>query len=384
MNEQRRLLQRPRNPYRPATVAEMALQLAGDRYRREGRELDPTVRIESIDRIQQAEVGDLDEIVEGFSASREPSGEVTGERQEALDELLSSSGIGEPAEEFHGPIRVAGRPVSLAHGVFIGDRVRNRIAGLPSSPETKRGSTVSPWITVQDQLSRSLGRGHSVAGTSVPNVISKDPSLVVISSCKASACGEESSKRIPASSTAIRTSSTASKGNCSSAAALAATTRKIWSASGRAATFTVMGVERSSTGSTYTRSAFDGDLRARRGRGGSYRARDRGSHDGHVDGPRGCWRARPCNRTGTPRARSRDDPGWTIEGRPRPHRGRLRGLERTRRDRRLSQARSRAGRRAGARCAGCVPGGEAPRPDRARALDRARADRRRPPLRVAG
>jgi hypothetical protein len=93
---------------------------------------------------------------------------VTGERQEALDELLSSSRIREPAEEFDGSIRIAGRPIFLAHGVFMGDRVRNRIAGLPSSPETKRGFTVSPWITVQDQLSRSLGRGHSVAGTSVP------------------------------------------------------------------------------------------------------------------------------------------------------------------------------------------------------------------------
>src|SRR5439155_13695940 len=257
----------------------------------------------------QAEVGDLDQIFDRFTPPREPAREMTGEREEALDELLSNGKIGKLPEQLDGSVRVVRRPIVLAHGVFMGDRVRNRIAGLPSSLDRNCGFRVSPWITVHDQLSRSAARGHPAAGASVPIVISRESSLVVISSWSASASGDDSSRRIPASSTAIRTSSTASNGSWRRAAALAATTRRMWRVSGCAATLTVIGVERSSTGSTYTRPTVTRDLRADHERGSSGRARDRGTHAGDVVGPRGFGRARSGDRSGAPRARWRDGTG---------------------------------------------------------------------------
>jgi len=148
MNEQRRFLQRAWDSDRPATVPEMALQLAGDRHGSEGRELDPSLRIEPVDRIQQAEVGHLDQILDGFPPPREPPGEMTGERHEALGQLLPNRRIRKPSEQLDGSVRVVRRPIVLAHGAFTGGRVRNRTGdaihrGGREGREARRSEPVS-------------------------------------------------------------------------------------------------------------------------------------------------------------------------------------------------------------------------------------------------
>ena len=52
----------------PALVAEVALDLADDRRGRVGRELDPAVEVETVDRLEQADGADLNQIVERFAA----------------------------------------------------------------------------------------------------------------------------------------------------------------------------------------------------------------------------------------------------------------------------------------------------------------------------
>src|SRR6266516_4067736 len=56
------LLQAARHPHRPALVAEVALDLADDVRRRVGRQLDPSVEVEAVDRLDQADRADLDEV----------------------------------------------------------------------------------------------------------------------------------------------------------------------------------------------------------------------------------------------------------------------------------------------------------------------------------
>ena len=46
-------------------------------------------RVEAVDRLQQPERGDLDQVVERLAAALVAAGELAGERQEALDELLA-------------------------------------------------------------------------------------------------------------------------------------------------------------------------------------------------------------------------------------------------------------------------------------------------------
>ena len=73
------LLRPARHPDRPRLVAEVALQLAFDGRGRERRELEAAFGIEALDRLQHAEVRDLQEIVERLAAVREPAREVRRE-----------------------------------------------------------------------------------------------------------------------------------------------------------------------------------------------------------------------------------------------------------------------------------------------------------------
>ena len=74
---------------RPALVAEVALELAQDRRRRVARELRPAAGVEAVDRLDQAEARDLEEVVERLVRVRVAQREVAGERQEPLGELLA-------------------------------------------------------------------------------------------------------------------------------------------------------------------------------------------------------------------------------------------------------------------------------------------------------
>ena len=70
------LLGRPRHAHRPRPIAEVALQFALDRRRRERRECRSVVGIEAIDRLHEAEHGDLAEVVVRAASGSEPLGDV--------------------------------------------------------------------------------------------------------------------------------------------------------------------------------------------------------------------------------------------------------------------------------------------------------------------
>ena len=84
------LLHSPRHPDRPALVAEVALQLADDRRSGERRELEAAFGLEALDRLDEAERCDLDEVVERDAPVGEPPGEMLGETQVGLDQLVAN------------------------------------------------------------------------------------------------------------------------------------------------------------------------------------------------------------------------------------------------------------------------------------------------------
>ena len=89
----RHLLQVARHAHRPALVAEVALELAEDRRDGERRERGLARGVEAVDRLQQAERGDLDQVVELLAAALVAARELARQRQEALDELLARGRI---------------------------------------------------------------------------------------------------------------------------------------------------------------------------------------------------------------------------------------------------------------------------------------------------
>ena len=66
----RALLQAARGPYRPGEIAQIAFQLTVDRRHREGGECDSAFRVEALDRLEQADRGDLLEVVQRHHADR--------------------------------------------------------------------------------------------------------------------------------------------------------------------------------------------------------------------------------------------------------------------------------------------------------------------------
>ena len=86
---QRELLQVARDAHRPGAVAEVALDLAEDGRHRVAGERDLALEVEAVDRLDQAEARDLEEVVEGLLGALVAAGELARERQEALDEHLA-------------------------------------------------------------------------------------------------------------------------------------------------------------------------------------------------------------------------------------------------------------------------------------------------------
>ena len=90
---QRELLQVARHADRPGAVAEVALDLAEDRRDRVGGERDLALGVEAVDRLDQADRRDLEEVVERLARALVAAGELARQRQEALDELLARPGV---------------------------------------------------------------------------------------------------------------------------------------------------------------------------------------------------------------------------------------------------------------------------------------------------
>ena len=102
----------------PALVAEVALDLADDRRGGVGRELDAALEVEAVDRLDQADRADLDEVVVGLAAVAEPAGQVLDQGQVQLDQRVAGgwSGGGRPGsrtaarEELAGALAVDREP----------------------------------------------------------------------------------------------------------------------------------------------------------------------------------------------------------------------------------------------------------------------------------
>src|SRR5207253_2154394 len=82
------LLQSTRHAHRPALVAEVPLDLADDVRRRVRRQLDAALEVETVDRLDQADGSDLDQILELLAAVRIAPREGANERHVLLDQLL--------------------------------------------------------------------------------------------------------------------------------------------------------------------------------------------------------------------------------------------------------------------------------------------------------
>src|SRR6185437_12849667 len=82
------LLQAARHAHRPALVAEVPLDLADDVRRYVGRKRDAAVEVEAVDRLDQPDGSDLDEILELLAAVRVTPRERAHERHVLLDQLL--------------------------------------------------------------------------------------------------------------------------------------------------------------------------------------------------------------------------------------------------------------------------------------------------------
>ena len=71
----------------------MALDLADDVRRRVRGQLDPAVDVEAVDRLDQADAADLDEVVELLAAVGVAAGKRADEGQVLLDQLLPGGEI---------------------------------------------------------------------------------------------------------------------------------------------------------------------------------------------------------------------------------------------------------------------------------------------------
>ena len=78
---------------RPGLVAEVAFELAQDGGDGEARELGAVAGFEAVDRFDQADRGDLDEVVERFVAVAVAAGQAPRERQVTLDQLVTQPRI---------------------------------------------------------------------------------------------------------------------------------------------------------------------------------------------------------------------------------------------------------------------------------------------------
>ena len=83
------VLQPARDMQRPGLVAEVALELAEDGRHREAGELGAATGLEAVDRLDEPDAGDLDEVVERLLAVAVAAGELACEREVALDQLVA-------------------------------------------------------------------------------------------------------------------------------------------------------------------------------------------------------------------------------------------------------------------------------------------------------
>ena len=93
LDAQRDLLDAARRAHHPRLIAEVSLELAGDRRDREGAERVAAGRVVAIDRLHQRDRRDLDEVLQRLAATLVATGQRPRERQEALDQQCAGTAI---------------------------------------------------------------------------------------------------------------------------------------------------------------------------------------------------------------------------------------------------------------------------------------------------
>ena len=119
------LLESARHPHGPARVAEETLDLADDGRHRERGELDAPAQFETVDRLDEADGADLDDVLHGFAAGAEPGGSELHQSQVEFDQGVADVRVFvraflkgfEPLEEGLGQ----GSRVHRSHLVVRGD-----------------------------------------------------------------------------------------------------------------------------------------------------------------------------------------------------------------------------------------------------------------------
>src|SRR5262249_35085058 len=74
---------------RPRAVAKVPLDLAKHRRYREADEAGAAGGVEPVDRVQQADAGDLEHVLERFAGALVAAGDAAGQRQESLDQRVA-------------------------------------------------------------------------------------------------------------------------------------------------------------------------------------------------------------------------------------------------------------------------------------------------------
>ena len=216
----------------------MPLDLAEDRRRRVRRELQPALGIEPVDRLDQPDRADLDEIGHRLVAAGEPARQIVDQRHVQLDQLVaqSAAGAGRPpasscnsreqlrrlgARDSPSRARVGGRHAAAASPRLVTVMVIRRVvagdldarwpARRARSRRSRRGRARSRPALRTDAVDRELpGTERETRRSSVAS--------------RRSACGSSSAH---ASSTASRRSSMSSTVRSHRAARLAVVSRSV-------------------------------------------------------------------------------------------------------------------------------------------------------------
>ena len=266
-------LDRPRQPHaqllhaarhveRPGPVAEVALDLADDRRHRVGRELHLPLGVEALDREEQADRADLDQVLLRLPATRVARGQALHQRHVPLDELRRG-----PARLRRGtPRSSATKSTSCAVGLMprrLGGWRRRR-----ARPSPRRADAPRP-------PGRRAGRARVASSGSSTRPERKLPSrtrssvdVASVSSLIVSPSGSWRSTL----STARSRSSTRSSGNSKRAAIPPSTSRPTFRNPTLAGNSTVV---RSAVSVELTRSRSRGRARRRDRRGSRRRGRAR-------------------------------------------------------------------------------------------------------------
>jgi hypothetical protein len=91
------LLDAPWHPHRPALVPEVSLQLPRDRRGRERGELQASVGVEALHRLDETHQRHLTEVVERLAAVQEPAREELRQTEVMLDELVADVAVARAA-----------------------------------------------------------------------------------------------------------------------------------------------------------------------------------------------------------------------------------------------------------------------------------------------